>query len=307
MSRLEWNFSSEGSFGRKERPVVEADNVPRVLKPLAQWVCWSYVFRGEGIKPDKQPKNPHNLHNAGVHWPNTWSAFNQAYTTYLRHRSDGIAGIGFVLTDDPFVAVDIDDCLSEDSITEPAAEVIQTLQSYTEVSPSGRGIRILVSSPTPVDNFKSSELEIYSNKRYVTITGHRLDNSPQEINRVDPRILQSLRPPQVPATIPTPHEGKPFTGSDAQLWEQIFRFDQYGTQHQRRFHGDISLDHEDASLTMLRLLNALARWTNGDPVRMRQAILTSSLVNDKWFTKRGNVDYLDYQIANAINYVQGKK
>jgi putative DNA primase/helicase len=313
MSRIEWSHSGKESLEANLPPVVAA-TIPQVLKqhPHPQWVCWRYAPRGEGKKPDKRPINPKTLGNAGPHWPNSWSTFDTAYATYLQHRTlddpRHLDGIGFFLTaDDPYVAVDLDNCVTEEGIADPAKEVIQALESYSEVSPSSRGIRILISSPTPVDNFKSLELEIYSHKRYVTITGHRLDNSPQEINRVDPSILQSLRPPQPPVTIPTLYEGQPFTGSDLQLWEKIFEFDQFGTQHLERFNGNLSLDQGDHSLAVLRLANCLARWTGGDAARMRAMMLMSPLANEKWFSKRGSVDWIDYLIEDAIRYVKRDK
>ena len=92
---------------------VQPEKIPLELRRYAQWVCWRYVERGEGKKPDKQPVNPHNLHNAGVHWPNTWTNFEHANMTYLAYRGRDLRGIGFVLTEkDPFVAVDLDHCLS---------------------------------------------------------------------------------------------------------------------------------------------------------------------------------------------------
>jgi primase-polymerase (primpol)-like protein len=92
-----------------------------------------------------------------------------------------------------------------------------------------------------------------------------------------------------------------------QLWERIFEHDRYGAQHFKRFQGDLSFDGGDHSLGVLRLVNTLARWTGGDPAKMRAMMLLSPLANDKWFSKRGKQDWLDYQIANAISYVQGKK
>ena len=55
---------------------------------------------------------------------------------------------------------------------------------------------------------------------------------------------------------------------DAQaLWERIFAHDRYGAQHVRRFQGDVSLDGGDHLLTVIRLLNCLARWTHGDAAK----------------------------------------
>src|SRR4051812_11447345 len=92
----------------------------------------------------------------GVHWPNTWSRFEIAYQTYLTYHQRGIQGLEFVLTlDDPYVA-------------------IATLNSYTEVSPSGQGIRILLACPDFRHNLRRPQLELYSHARYVTIMGYHM-------------------------------------------------------------------------------------------------------------------------------------
>ena len=100
------------AYHQPEKSVVLGPSIPQELHAYTQWVCWKYVDRGPDKKPDKRPLNPRNLHNAGVHWSNTWSTFNHAYSVYLAHAETGVNGIGFVLTsDDPFVAVDLDNCV----------------------------------------------------------------------------------------------------------------------------------------------------------------------------------------------------
>jgi putative DNA primase/helicase len=307
MSRVEQTPGNEDPTVQKERLMVHAESIPTLLKEYPQWVCWSYVFRGEGKKPDKRPINPRNLHNAGVHWPNTWGGFDEVYKSYLTHRADGMAGVGFVLTkDNPFVGIDVDHCVQDGSPSVEAQAVIDHFASYTELSPSGAGLRIFVSSPDFTQNVRRPALEVYAHSRFLTVTGTRIAGSPVDINSVDPSVLQSLLPPQSsPAPSPTPHEAKPFAITDDELWRRIFIFDRQGAAHEQRFRGQ-TID-QDHSLTVLRLLNALARWTGGDAVRMRQMMLMSPLANDKWFSRRGTVDWLDYQIADAIRYVKGER
>ena len=91
-----------------------------------------------------------------------------------------------------------------------------------------------------------------------------------------------------------------------ELWKRIFTRDRYGAQHLRRFQGDLSLDGSDHSLTVIRLLNCLARWTQGDASKIRSMMLLLPLVNAKWFARRGAGDWLDYQIADAVDYVGGR-
>jgi putative DNA primase/helicase len=157
MPRLEQMPHDRDPSVHKEHPVmVQAEHIPNDLKeyPRPQWVCWRQVPREEGKKPDKKPINPRTLGNAGPHWPNSWSTFDTAYETYLCHHGlddpRHLDGVGFFLTiEDPFTAVDLDYCITPDGITKLAMEIIQTLESYSESSPSGLGVRILVATPAP--------------------------------------------------------------------------------------------------------------------------------------------------------------
>jgi primase-polymerase (primpol)-like protein len=133
------------SIEEQKKGGIHADQIPLELVDYSQWVCWRYVDRGECRKPDKQPVNPRNLANAGVHWANTWAPFEVAYAVYKQHGSRRVHGIGFVLTPtDPYVAIDLDACVQEDEIASKAAQIINDLSSYTELSPSGHGIHILL-------------------------------------------------------------------------------------------------------------------------------------------------------------------
>jgi putative DNA primase/helicase len=52
-----------------------------------------------------------------------------------------------------------------------AEEIVRYFDSYTELSPSGTGIHILVKAKAPA-SMKRSGLEMYSTERYLTMTGH---------------------------------------------------------------------------------------------------------------------------------------
>jgi len=287
--------------------MMAKDNIPHELMAYRQWICWCYVESGK-LKPDKRPLNPVNLHNAGATWPNTWSTFETAYATYCQHAPHHVVdGLGFVLTPtDPIVGIDLDACITEGEIAPHAQQIIATLASYTEVSPSGTGLRILVACPSFLQNMRTQAIELYSQRRWVSITGNHVPNTPQTVTPVDLTALTTLIPPPKPPPVLPSHE-RQFSVDDRVLWERIFRHDRFGAQHQQRFQGDTALDGGDHSLTVIRLLNCLARWTHGDAQQMRRMILMSPLANDKWISKRGNHDWLDLEIADAIAFVAGEK
>ncbi|MCC6457989.1 MAG: hypothetical protein IT328_23745 [Caldilineaceae bacterium] len=304
-----------------DRPIMQPENelMPRVVSEqlppevlaYPQWVCWRYVARGQGKKPDKQPVNPRTLGNAGVHWPNTWCTFEQALSTYTLYRERGVAGLGFVLTrDDPFVGIDADNCVADDEIAAEAQEVICHLASYTEISPSLHGLRILVTCPEYKKNVRTTSLEVYSHSRFLTLTGQHLVGTPTTITPLRHDDIEALfRPPVSAKEDKRASHSNHITPANEpmSLWERIFAHDQYGAQHLRRFQGDTTLDHGDHSLTVIRLLNCLARWTDGDALRMREMMLMSPLKNEKWLSKRGADDWLERQIVDAIAFVQKGK
>jgi primase-polymerase (primpol)-like protein len=164
----------------KEREVTEInlDNVPDEMKEHSQWICWKADQRANG-KIDKIPINPSNGSYAKINDPETWGQFTDAVAFYRSNRSDGI---GFVFTDnDSFVGIDLDECIDPPSgeIDTRAKQIIEQIGSYSKISPSGRGIHIIVKGKLPGPGRKKGKLEIYDEKRYFTFTGNLLNGSPK--------------------------------------------------------------------------------------------------------------------------------
>src|SRR5262245_8743203 len=118
------------------------------LKRIPKWVAWKYEDRG-GEKPTKPPINPHTGGYASTSNPSTWGTYEQAVD---RARCDGLAGVGYVLTDDDGITgYDLDHCRDAKTghIRKWARDVIDQAPTYAEVSPSGTGIRLLARSKIP--------------------------------------------------------------------------------------------------------------------------------------------------------------
>ncbi|AGB36916.1 hypothetical protein [Natronococcus occultus] len=122
--------------------MVNTAAIPSKLQDRAQWVCWRIVHRNN--RPAKIPIDPGTGNYATVTDPATWTEYSTAQDYY--HCED-VDGLGYVFTaDGPYAGVDLDDVRNPDTalVEEWALDVLLTLDSYTERSPSGRGYHVLV-------------------------------------------------------------------------------------------------------------------------------------------------------------------
>ncbi len=144
-------------------------------------MTWKAKPKANG-KVGKIPFNPRTGRNAASDNPETWGTFEEAVLAY---QNGGYAGVGFVLTkNNPFCGVDLDNCIDDIGIIESWAwKVIHQLNSYTEFSPSGRGLRIFTKARLTAGGRKNEELgaEVYTDSRYLTLTGHHLEETPLTI------------------------------------------------------------------------------------------------------------------------------
>ena len=174
---------------QKSKLPVFVNQIPQELKDLPHWVNWRLEERGG--KKTKIPKNPRTGGNADVSNPDTWAEFSFAWA---RFEQGGFSGIGYVFTDaDPYCGIDLDKCMNpENRELEPwALKIIQTFSSYTEISPSGKGIHIILRGNLQNGNRRQDRMEVYDNRRYFTITGDLLKNEFSEIRQRE-RELNSL-------------------------------------------------------------------------------------------------------------------
>ncbi len=142
------------------------NNIPDELKQFPQWICWKLEGTHEG-KATKIPYCPHTGQLASVTDSTTWGSFEAAI-----NASANYSGVGFVLTEnDPFACIDLDDTEGDTVALERQIKVFQEFDSYSEVSPSGKGLHIWVKGSLPSGR-RRSKIEIYSSARYMTFTGN---------------------------------------------------------------------------------------------------------------------------------------
>ena len=152
---------------------INVENIPLELRDQRSWVLW------RAAEQKKVPYDPRTGHRASCSDPETWVSFEEAIAAY---QGGGYDGIGFQLTP-PVVGIDLDGCRDPESgfIDEGAMTIIKQLESYTEVSPSGRGVHILVTGTLPPGRRRTQGIELYDRDRYVTVTGRHVVGTPLEV------------------------------------------------------------------------------------------------------------------------------
>ena len=118
---------------------IQFDNIPPEMKAINNWVCWRYEERNG--KETKIPYNPKSGSMAKSNSPKTWVNYDDAVTAFSGGSYDGI---GFEFGNSPFVGIDIDHCIEGGVVNKEAQKIIDDFASYTELSPSCKGIHIIV-------------------------------------------------------------------------------------------------------------------------------------------------------------------
>ena len=279
---------------RKEINIVPG-NIPGKLKDLPQWICWKADQRNNG-KTTKIPINPLSGKYARTNDPKTWGQFKDAEAFY---RSFGSDGIGFVFTEhDSFVGIDIDGCIDPDTgeMDPGANQIVKHLGSYTEISPSGCGVHIIVEGKLPGAGRNTDKIEIYDEKRYFTFTGNLLNGSSPEIKHRDAELRQLYG--QLPV--------QPENTLEDQIIEKA-RKARNGEKFMRLWDGDC-FDYPSRSEADLALCKILAFWTNGDKETMDRLFKKSGLYRDKWAKQHfsNGRTYGQATIEAAIEFTKNK-
>lgn len=152
-------------------PTIKPENIPRALTQLRQWVMWRYRFDAPRGKWTKVPYQPSGQ-KASTTDAATWVDYKTALAALAPRSFGAFDGIGFVLRKaDPFCGVDLDHCIENGKLSAWAQHVVSALDSYTEITPSGEGLRIFVRAKLKGGGRKNGRIEIYDDVRFLTITG----------------------------------------------------------------------------------------------------------------------------------------
>ena len=171
------------------------DNLPAACKELRHWILWKTAMRDGRLT--KIPIRADSGLNAESDDLTTWTTFDKVREAFEKGRG-GALGVGFVFARSSEISgVDLDHCRdpSTGQIDAWAKAYLDRLNSYSEISPSGAGLHVLVKGSIPVtgaDGGRQKKLkgegyrpdaaiEMYSAKRFFTMTGNVLPEYPQGV------------------------------------------------------------------------------------------------------------------------------
>lgn len=293
----------------KQELLAKYSKIPQELKVLKRWVCFIVDEQNQ-----KYPINPISGNFAQSNNDCTWSTFNVAINGCVKY---GCPGIGFMLGNGIF-GVDLDDGaykkLKKGEITQEEYleerkkfEVIlnefkEGLNSFSELSVSGKGMHIICYGKLPEGRRRSTDFEMYDSGRFFACTGNVVNNVPiqnreKEIIPFWEKYINKGNPIKKVNSTPIVKE---INIEDEKLIELIKKSKQ-SEKFQKLMDGDMSDYDDDHSKADQALCNILAFWTQNDKEQMDRIFRTSELMRDKWDSKRGARTYGEIQLDSAIS------
>lgn len=287
----------------KKINVLIPENIPQELKKINQWVAWKAV-PGKNGKTDKIPYDPKSQGMAKANDPKTWGTYEQALDFYFSNM-DKLAGVGLELQEkNKLVGVDLDNCFDEDGdLKEWAVSIVEQLDSYTEVSPSGKGIRIFIKGTLPKNGRKKGDFECYTSGRFLTVTGNVVEGSQLTVEDRDKEIKNIHKKIFGEKKKETKSEPRSETTlDDAELIRKA-KASKKGDVFAHLWAGSWE-GYPSQSDADLALCNILAFWTGKDAARMDSLFRQSGLYREKW-NKKHYADGRTYGQATIEKAIAG--
>lgn len=309
---------------------IDTNSLPCELKELKQWTFWkklSQTKKDGSIETTKPPCNKDG-YNSDCTQSKNLLPFETALNTFYQEKGKNkIDGIGFAFNESGISGIDIDHCIDEaGNLTKEAREIIDQVNSYTELSPSGTGIHILVKGTIPekyrkepsTEQKKRGEtkgylggkkgcFEAYSSGRYFTVTGkvfenrRKIEERQQELTwfwetfvKAEPKEKQLSQEKEKDPVKQSAPSCDISTKSD----EEILKIAKNDQIFQALWNGDTSKYGGDNSAADMALMVKLAFYCCKDSEKMERLFSQSGLgQRDKWKERE---DYRRKTITGAI-------
>ena len=262
--------------------------IPTELQNLKQWCCYKLVEQKNTDKLSKLPINPETKKGAKSNDPSTWVDYDTALL-----YADEYDGVGFFFTP-PYVGVDIDS-VNLEKIDTKTLEIINTLDSYTEISVSGKGLHIIVRGSIPGGVCRKGTLEMYQEARFFAMTGNILKGCPDEVydrqQELEKIYKKYMEQPKI--IVDYGIQDKRIVNFNDLLKVKNEKF-------RKLFSGQFE-EYPSQSEADLAFCSMVAYFTDGNAELMDKAVRESQLYRDKWDKKHGADTYGNLTIKKALD------
>lgn len=306
-------------------------DAPEELKARRQWVAWKFITREN--KPCKLLIDPKTGRAAKSNTPETWGSFDEA-VLMAQHRDD-MEGVGYVFSkpcdirdtkgrflhriiiEDPYCGIDLDDAVDDDGNLKAWAQVIvNRFNSRTDLSPSGRGVKIIIRGKVPrtgegkakcrasdvlVDGVVIPEVEIYDRCRFFTFPNRPWLGTPLTIeNRQDEldAFYSLVFPPQAPSEDTEAHVITQIPSRDDDDGIQRAICAANGRKFVDLFYNGDTTAYKSPSEADAALIGILAWYTGPRADQLDRLYRRSAICRDKWLERE---DYRERTITLACS------
>lgn len=278
------------------------ENIPDELKQLNNWCVWK--FENRNGKRTKIPFNAKTGEFAKSNDKSTWSSYETAV------NAEGVDGIGFFF-EPPYLGIDIDDIDDDlhrfkqgDKLDNIVSEFNEAFKSYTEVSPSGNGLHIIVKGKIPGNRRRKGNIEMYDSGRFFTMTGKTIGKY-KDVTEVSEQVFKTIYNKYLPDnTVKYPttnnYQQNIHNLSEIDVINEIYKSKQ-AKLFDDLMKGNYEPYYTSHSEADMALANILAFWCAKDYSQMDSIFRQSNLYRDKWDEKRKNSTYGEQTLFKAIN------
>jgi len=223
--------------------------------------------------------------------PDTWMIFEDALSLLKSARK--YKGLSIALSPEPpqegkstLIGVDLDKAVLIDGAINPdKLKEIKSFNTYAELSPTVEedGLRAFCYGNFPLDEgVHAGNTEIYQYGKFLTITGHKLNNAPDTIEEAQEAIT-ALRAKYFKPLSEIDDSNLPVTSvkfTDEEIHLKIGN-SRVGTKFKELYYGGYS-EGDDKSTVDLSLCRLLVFWTQ-DPEQIDRSFRESALFRpEKW-------------------------
>jgi len=192
-------------------------SVPTAMRDLPQWLLWRLESYAGDKKPRKVPYYVSGRKRTGTQGSLDDRGELASFEIALTHLARGhYSGLGFAfLPGDGLVGIDIDGAIDADGVVSDRCQaIIDACASYTELSPSGRGVHIICHGETVTFKDNRIGLEVFCGRQYFTVTGRAWPGAAPQVVPLAEKTLARLKATVKGAKAAAPRPAAPAPGGD---------------------------------------------------------------------------------------------